>query len=172
MLYIGWPSGDGGGIPCSLCTQVPGELRRERNACLAQDPRETGRDLWTVGPTCIPQETAMSRRVSPCGLGGIIRGHQVACWPLLSGRMAPLRWFLCLPVMDLWSWSLLLLQLVFCAGGPGPRLPLCVRIRLCIIRLSPLLCLRAGARWVCSPYPFGVGGARLVTSGLPCLPHA
>ena len=46
----------------------------------------------------------MSRRVLPCGLGGIIGGHQVACWPLLSGRMVPLRWFLGLPVMDFWSW--------------------------------------------------------------------
>ena len=33
----------------------------------------------------------MSRRVLPCGLGGVIGGHQVACCPLLSGRMAPLR---------------------------------------------------------------------------------
>ena len=45
----------------------------------------------------------MSRRVLPCGLGGVIGGHQVACWPLLSGRMALLRWFLGLPVLDLWS---------------------------------------------------------------------
>ena len=81
----------------------------------------------------------MSRRVLPCGLGGVIGGHQGACWPLLSGHMALLRWFLGLPLLDLWSsLSLLRLQPVFCAGVHGPRLASSVRIRLCFIRLSPL----------------------------------
>ena len=87
------------------------------------DPRETRRDPWTVGPTCIPQETAMSRRVSPCGLGGIIGGHQVACWPLLSGRMVPLRWFLGLPVMDFWSWVSAAVAACLLRRRPWPPAP-------------------------------------------------
>ena len=80
----------------------------------------------------------MSRRVSPCGLKGVIGGHQGACWHLLSGRMALLRWFLGLPVLDLWSPVSAAAAAVFCAGGHGPRLASSVRIRLCFIRQSPL----------------------------------
>ena len=44
--------------------------------------------LWPPGPTSIPQETGMNRRVSPCGLRGGIGCHQGALWTPLSGRMA------------------------------------------------------------------------------------
>ena len=47
--------------------------------------------LWPPGPTSIPQETGMNRRVSPCGLRGGIGCHQGVSWTPLSGRMASVR---------------------------------------------------------------------------------
>ena len=44
--------------------------------------------LWPPGPTSIPQETGMNRRVSPCGLRGGIGGHQGASWTPIGGRRA------------------------------------------------------------------------------------
>ena len=84
----------------------------------------------------------MNRRFLPCGLGwgghrvgGHLRGpagpSEVVVWPFLGGF-----W-----VSQCWTsgrLSLLRLQPVFCAGGPGPRFTPSVRIRLCFIRLSPL----------------------------------
>ena len=50
-----------------------------------------GETLAAPGPTSIPQETGMNRRVSPCGLRGGTVCHQGASWPPLSGRMASVR---------------------------------------------------------------------------------
>ena len=81
--------------------------------------------------------------------------HQGGCWPLLSGRMALLRWFLGLPALG--RLSLLRLQLVVCAGGHGPRLASSVCIRLYVSFGSyPLSCFMLGARPVFGSYSSGV----------------
>ena len=97
-LYIGWPSRDGGGMQYirSRCVAHEGAAQAEEGArrvrCARSSIKRQGEtsgllDSWiTVGATCIPQKTAMSRRALPsCGLGGVIGGHQGACWSLLSG---------------------------------------------------------------------------------------
>ena len=120
----------------------------------------------------------MSRRVLPCGLGGVIGGHQEACWPLLSGRMAPLRWFLGLPVLDRWSSvSAALAACLLCRRRWPPACSLVrIRVRLCFIRLSPPSALWLSARHDLEPEPHaGDGGAGREPDGvlIPAYrPHA
>ena len=65
--------------------RVQREERKERDVRCARSSRDRIEawiedetlDSCSLGPTCIPQETAMSRRVLPCGLGGVIGGHDI-----------------------------------------------------------------------------------------------